>query len=368
MLIPVLGTRSYSAACWFLDNQRQAMHPGRQDRFQAPAATKGGEGMKGLRQALASWDIEPPCRIPDVLRTHPKSLKEIVCILNLPAPKLEAFERRKAHEFSENNAQGLAYAYGQVWFLSSERNLFKCSVTGEDLYRPTFRHLAKRSLSRLLAEAGLDEDGYDHIGDLDYCDGLLFAPIRHRSHRTPHALLALSEDLEVVGYAVLLQNTKDSWCAINPWNKLLYMPSEDSKGLLVVYDPSPFFAILPHRSRWGERVDLPPQAAKSFYLYREDGTLDRVSGEGASFSANGWLLLSEWYCRTHAFGECIDFANSLRIYSALTGVRFDKREYNFDGHYDEIEGVSIHPSGIFYVAVCDNDVWDSDEFMIYAFR
>ena len=61
------------------------------------------------------------------------------------------------------------------------------------------------------------------------------------------------------------------------------------------------------------------------------------------------------------------------MYSALTGRRFgDGREWDFAGSGDEIEGIAVHPSGVLYVVVADNNTElppiSQDDFDLYAFR
>ena len=59
----------------------------------------------------------------------------------------------------------------------------------------------------------------------------------------------------------------------------------------------------------------------------------------------------------------------MHIYSALTGTRLAvSPELDFPATWDEIEGLTIHPSGIMYVAVADIDYPSKDEFELYAFR
>jgi hypothetical protein len=88
--------------------------------------------------------------------------------------------------------------------------------------------------------------------------------------------------------------------------------------------------------------------------------------EGAVFSPNGWLYVTRWTSHD-VIGIKAGFNNYVEVYDAMTGVRLGRRYYNFTGAYDEIEGLTLHPSGSIYVAVCDNDVWNDDEFEVHAF-
>lgn len=330
--------------------------------------------MKSLVQSLAKVGKKPPFSIKDGFQTQPNSLREILRILNLPNPKLETLQYKKIHEFSENDAQGLTYGYNNIWFLSSQYKIFKYSIQGNDLFTPTkLRRLKKVRLSDLIGATNLKQE-YDHIGDIDYFGGLIFAPIRHyelvtvgpfrdSKSKPPHILLALSKNLEVVGYCFLSMETGDSWCAINPWNRLLYMPNTSDTTSLLTYDVSVFYKVLhDDRHTWGKNVSIRLHN-KGFQLKKEDGSPTEVTNiQGAVFSQNGRLYIPRyngdgpWY-------------NYLHVYNALTGIRLSvSPEYDFPGGLDEIEGISIHPSGVIYVAVAINDILSTDEFEIYAFK
>jgi hypothetical protein len=86
--------------------------------------------------------------------------------------------------------------------------------------------------------------------------------------------------------------------------------------------------------------------------------------QGVAFSVNGRVYV------TRSLGDG-PWNNLIYVYSALTGRRFGEgREWDFPGSGDEIEGIAIHPSGVLYVAVADNDneTFDTDDFDLYTFR
>ena len=91
--------------------------------------------------------------------------------------------------------------------------------------------------------------------------------------------------------------------------------------------------------------------------------------QGITFSEDGYIYIA-WYTayENHLIGETIEWSNYLRVYNALTGTFLYNNEYDFEGILDEIEGLSIHPSGVLYVAVCDHDIFEKDDFMIHAFE
>jgi hypothetical protein len=285
--------------------------------------------------------------------------------MNLPNPNIETLEYRMVFDFSEDNSQGIAYADGNTWFLSSQYHIYQYAIDGADLYNPTnWRCTKEVNLSNLIAATNLNPANFNHIGGIDYFEGLLFAPISCTTNEG-HILLGLSKDLEVVGYSRLPTTTSDSFCAINPWNRLLYMGIDSRPDCLQMYDVSRFYDIWRSRRNWGQSIPISP-LNQEFHLFQKDGvTPSQIPDiQGIAFSKNGRLYITSW--ERSGFADWF-FTNYLHIYNALTGVHLGTKEYDFPGTGDEIEGLSIHPSGIIYVAVCDNDV-NTDEFEIYAFK
>jgi hypothetical protein len=316
-------------------------------------------------------------------------LLEIVRILNLPDPDFSGWSRRCVLSFSENKAQGVVFAHDDVWFLSSKDTVFRFSVEGSDLYQPTGVHrVSRKSRNELVQEAGLDGDDYVHIGGLGYLDGLVFVPIENKDHNAPWLLLGITEELRLVGYSFLPRETRDAFVAINPWNRLLYVSSRSETNHLYAYDASEFLQLLPYPQLYGALVCTQSREERNISLFLEDDIPDDTPGpQGISFSEDGYIFLSWWRCTTRIEdvspwdplwwlavliadigGECVEFANHIRVYNALTGVFLYERKYDFEGTLDEIEGLSVHPSGVLYVAVCRHDLPDEDEFEIHAFQ
>jgi len=337
--------------------------------------------MKSLIQLLEKSAITLPIRIPSNFQTCPDSLKEIVRILNLSNPDLDTLIRKKVFVFSAENAQGVTFAYNNIWFLSNENKIFKYSITGNDLYdNPEVNRLDTRKLDELIESTNIDNPWietmgfktciYNHIGDIVYWDGknpeqgLLFLPVKNAIKGEQHLLLTLcSKTLHVVGYSVLPHGTGESCCAINPWNNLLYLPIVDEPYYFNAFDISEYYRIFLNPRRWGKSVNIIRRDDKRFYLYDQDGNPEQVSAQGIAFPNNGRLYVTRWE-KNKGF-----FDNYLRIYNSLTGRRLaDEKQYNFEGTGDEIEGISIHPSGVIYIAVADNDWPDTDEFEIHAFK
>jgi len=345
--------------------------------------------MQSLAASLAHVGKNLPFRIRNGFQTHPNSLREMIRIMNLPKPDLGQLENRLVHEFSVNDAQGLAYAFGDTWYLTSQWQVFQFRIEGQDLYRPTATQQVKSvHLTDLIASTGLNTDDYDHIGDVAYFKDILFVPVRHAPKKTfvipgdpadlitcppmevqkrvaepPHLLLALSKELEVVWFADVLESF-DFWCAINPWDETLYMPDNKDAQSLNVYEISNLLDILSRKNEWGRRQVLKRLQNKTFTLLKENGDIDTSGGfQGCFFSTNGRMYLPR------AASYSTGWHNYLHVYETLTGARLGvSQEYDFPATWDEIEGVSIHPSGVIYIAVADNDYPSTDEFWVYAFR
>lgn len=325
---------------------------------------QGGDRMKSLKQSLARVGIRTPFTIPGGFHTCPPSMLKLVQILNAPMPDLDKLDHRMVHDFSEEAAQGVAYAYDDVWFLSAEKNLFKYSIKGPDLFNPRVYRLKKKSLSMMIGESDINTAGhnFDHIGGISWYDGLLFASIRDGGKKKAHIVLGLSRNLDVVGYSWLAKGTADTWCTVNPWNRLLYMSTEESARYFIVYDVSEYYRALGQPDRWGRQIRM-PLTQKKFVLYKQNGSPDEATGvQGTAFSPNGRLYVA-WYVKHLTY-----WTNHLRVYNALTGMRLDDKTYDFAGVYDEIEGLTVHPSGYIYVAVSDYDISSTDEFELHAFK
>lgn len=71
------------------------------------------------------------------------------------------------------------------------------------------------------------ELGYDHIGDLDFFDGLIYASFEDVNYAKPRVVLFKEEDLSVFSYSDLVDQSHLPWCVINPRDKLLYSSEFD---------------------------------------------------------------------------------------------------------------------------------------------
>ena len=114
----------------------------------------------------------------------------------------------------------------------------------------------------------------------------------------------------------------------------------------------------------GDSVAVTRRPDDDIQLTTPTGVKDEEGIQGLAFSTNGRIYV------TRSLGEG-PWNNLIYVYNALTGQRFGEgREWDFSGSNDEIEGISVHPSGVLYVAVADNDTEaiDTDDFDLYTFR
>ncbi|CAA6807415.1 MAG: Unknown protein [uncultured Thiotrichaceae bacterium] len=331
-------------------------------------------------ESLKKIGITPPFSLNEDLQAYPNSMQELLRIMNLPTSDLKQLSSRKVHEFTEENAQGLTYAYRDTWFLSSEKEVFKYRFIGDNPYKPDKVIRQKRvALSELIKKIALDQhlrrhvgkrEVFDHIGDIDYYNSMLFLSIREKDGCAP-LLLVLSESLDVICYS-RLSSSVDYWCAINPWSGVLYAApiicSEDKGyGYLNAFDITGIINNFHNRDTWGGYIEVSLMKNNKFRFYEYNNGIDTArSFQGITFSNNGFMYTTTAKLFYNGFwGKRWD--NSMRVYNALTGKYLGKKDFDFEGAGDEIEGLSIHPSGIIYVAVADNDASD-DEFEIHAFK
>lgn len=157
-------------------------------------------------------------------------------------------EINRVKSFNEREAQGLTYAHDDIWFLSSRNCISKWRVTGSNLYEPDRVESMKSDVTRSdlhdLVRYNMFDPGYDHIGDIDYHKGLIFAPVEYQNYRRPALLMAFSDDLQLIGYALLPGGyTTCPFCAINPKTGLLYLLNNRHRGLLDAFDVSHCYEV-----------------------------------------------------------------------------------------------------------------------------
>ena len=342
--------------------------------------------MLSLREALRKLDLPENFSLRTHLRSWPPSLAELIRIMNLPPPDLRELHWRKILGYTADDAQGVVHGGGSTWFMSSKSEIRRFEIPGTDPAHPeAIAEMRRIQLQELIAQTDLTGADLvvDHIGDLAFGHGLLFIPVQQVDHDSsaPHFVLVTDENFNMVGYNRLSAETRPAWCAFNVWNGLLYMSHNEDHSRWLAFDVSGFVERVGDRAAWGSAVTMNLRSERDFHLLRSDGgTASLKSTQGIAFSSTGTV-----YATRYVGSQPWD--NFVEVFSSLTGRRFSDavtpvrsvnppvvspvyagiRYINFDGWRDEIEGVGFHPSGVMYLTVADHDLFDGDDYHLYAF-
>jgi len=154
-------------------------------------------------------------------------------------------------------------------------------------------------------------EGYNHIGDIDVFEGMVYAPVENVYYANAAFMLYYAENLTYTGICVKTEQSHMPWCAINPATGCLYSSEFSNVNRLYVYDVEAGFKRL-------EDIAL-------------DKTLQRVQG-GAFY--HGYLFLS-----------CDDNGHGLRVgdHVYVVDVNDGKVVYSISVNIDrEMEGITLH--------------------------
>lgn len=342
-----------------------------------------------LCKALAASSLTVPFSVQTNLQSHDGSLRSIIEGLQLPPVDLNAWKCQNLFTFEAKDPQGIAYDGRKNWYLTAEHEIFRYSKIGSfpmGLSLPEIERKAtlkdvlpqidvkqvKKIINVPNSPVGSQTMEYWHCGNPAWKDGLLFVPVACRSAAFYPIVLALTEDLKTVGYAVPREGS-DAWCAVNPMDGFLYLghPVKNCANIVYRYDVAAFFDLYKSGKGWGRCVEM-PKLDKPFLFCEQDGTPSYPLGiQGISFSPEGRVFVAKWkndedYIITD-FGAKV-FINRMLAYNAFTGRRLSKtKEYDFDGTGDEIEGCAAHPDGSLYVAMAVNDLATTDDFHVLKF-
>ena len=329
--------------------------------------------MKHLKKSLKKGGLSPPIAIPSELpfQSHPQgSLTEILnSIDKKPSAPLNRLRYQKIYERKLHSAQGITWAYDNICFISSGDCIFKYSFP-ENPYNAKESEIVRLDVWQLryyLSLIGIENKGYNHFGDPVYYNGILFITVEEPNYNYSPLLLALNNNLQLLGWSFLIANGDghSPGCAINPWDKRLYTWGDSNESCMHVYNVDEYYKRnLTYDNVGKEIIFSPATDINEYHLYMENIKTPNITRtiQGAVFSTSGKLYLSVSVKRT----TCWD--NYIYAINTLTGKRISKSYHDYVGAYDEIEGLTIHPSGCFLITICDNDYWPGDEgdIMIYA--
>jgi hypothetical protein len=270
---------------------------------------------------------------PSEFHSAPRSLR--AALQATASPKMDGWRNTHTREFDEgpwrNECQGLT-SDGGAWYISSNS--------------ADFRGIYKYSLDfkQFFGKVALPAGSGDHIGDIDYHDGVIYVPISKPAPK----VWEIDGNLKTLRIRSVSNNPNPGlgWCAINPWNGYLYScPGGDGIVSIRAYDPKNAFAPKGDLRLGGDPVN---------------------EIQGGCFSENGHLYLtSDKYVGNHKGTQ------DIRAYSALNGaflgscpVSYDATD--FPGAAEEMEGIAIcrlvHPEGdstYVHVVILDNDASDA---------
>ncbi|MCH7520669.1 MAG: T9SS type A sorting domain-containing protein [Candidatus Marinimicrobia bacterium] len=153
----------------------------------------------------------------------------LICIpiLSRPSPIMAQsrwFE--KARDIVDSRfSQGVA-TDGVVWYFSARQILFKINFEFDYLI------VHENPIPQFL----LDQ-GYDHIGDIAYFEGKLYAPIEDRTYVKPIIAIFDTASLNFTGVYALVPQSHIPWVAVDPRTGYFYSSEFDGVNKLFVYDP-----------------------------------------------------------------------------------------------------------------------------------
>ena len=128
--------------------------------------------------------------------------------------------------------QGVAFD-GVYWYFSGRQYLCKTylnySIIIEN-YDPIPQELRKQ--------------GYHHIGDIDYFEGVIYAPVEDYGYKNGTFTLYFAENLTYAGKYVKTSQSHMPWCAIDPETQLINSSEFDNVSSLYVYDLKKNFSRL----------------------------------------------------------------------------------------------------------------------------
>jgi hypothetical protein len=251
----------------------------------------------------------------------PASLREAMRAMEDPLPASWSLpEEENIDEDWTQNCQGVAVG-GGFWFMPSNGSWFGVGDV-------TPRAIFKFHGSELVGTFEVPDSDASHLGDLEYVDGELFAALEGSPH-SPHgpAVLMVDESFTFSQIQPLLgesggvpPHTDMPWCAIHPWNGLLYSSSFDNVTTVRAYEPADDgFRHVPSR-------DIPLSKA-----------LERV--QGGAFSPRGHLYLSS---DTYVSGKY----KGVHVFSILNGAYRGWIRVLADEDTQELEGLCFSPMSI----------------------
>ena len=125
-----------------------------------------------------------------------------------------------------NELQGVTHD-SDNWFFTQDDRLWKFPITHPLQNMVTTadpsRGILKKNIPPLL-----ENEGYDHFGDLDFHKGLLLVPME--GNMPVIVAVFKASNLEYLGYVELAAQRRAGWCAVNPIDGYLYSSNSQVKA------------------------------------------------------------------------------------------------------------------------------------------
>ncbi|WP_143861299.1 hypothetical protein [Nocardia amikacinitolerans] len=304
-----------------------------------------------LRQHLARiGEPKSPAgvRIPTDFFVFPPSgrLRDFMKATRSPEPEqwAKAAEKEFANKGWTEECQGVTHDES-FWYMSS--NAGKSSSNGRQrVYRIALSN-------EVVDHVELSGNGSDHLGAIDYYKGRIYCamddPVKIVVIDTPPFTGWWSAPLVGASGGPAPQ-TRSAWCAVNPWNGLLYSAQ--------------ITASIAHDTLYAYRFD----SAGRRFVHVPDADIvlpeKLLFIQGAVFSKNGHVLLAS------------NDTDDIRCYSALNGHYLGRVPIRKDGgEGEEVEGLTIW-EGVSYdgvethvhLVLLDNDWPDGDDVFFKHYR
>lgn len=128
--------------------------------------------------------------------------------------------------------EGIAH-HGDSWILSNKYVLLKTSIDPV-IVQLTNEHAIPKELWDL---------SYDHIGDIDVCDGIIYGGLEAKNKDAMGVIVTWNAtDLSLLNYATTTKTHGMPWIAVDPSSNLLYSADWDGAELQV-YDRNTFLWV-----------------------------------------------------------------------------------------------------------------------------
>jgi len=322
-----------------------------------------------FRQTLKAASLTTPFSVRNDLQTHPESVRDLLRVLRLPSAYLDWTLHQQLWEKTHDNIQGLTCIDKNTAVITSQSHIFLAKSTDTSRYANIVQTKSVADLANQ-TDLGLP---CDHFSDPDHRDGLVFFvfDVDDDSGTVASALVACDLTFEVIGYTRLGDDVSAACCAVHPWNGLLYLKEAGSRThKLLAHDVSRYFARHVSGVQLGAHIEGARRPDQDIGLRDGSGKSTRVEEiQGMAFSPNGRLYLTHYHATGDGPGP---WQNYLSIYSALTGgFMWSSGDVDYDGDYDEIEGVALLPgAGEVFFVHADNDfeATGTDEYYLHRLR